>query len=301
MEGFDASYRLKGEFSILHVSAHSCMLLLVSDDLSVVTIARVIMKHLPKFPEERQKAILARLTNSGRVVALELAREFATSEDTIRRDLRELAKAGLCQRTYGGAILNSPASGTFTERQNLAHERKVRLARTAVGLIKPGQLVFLDSGTTNLEIARALPANLKATVATNAPNIALAAMSSPEISVIAIGGMINRLTSSAVGSWAVRDVETVTIDLCFLGVCALSSDSGLRGFHLEDVEFKKTLLARSNVTAAAVTSDKLETSAPFQIAGLNLIDHLILEASVDAKMLKRFKKPGLSVHRSSKT
>jgi DeoR/GlpR family transcriptional regulator of sugar metabolism len=258
-------------------------------------------KSSPRFPEERQQVILERLNQTGRVIALDLAREFKTSEDTIRRDLRQLAQSGFCRRTYGGAVANSPASGTFVERQNLAHERKVSLARTAVTLIKPGQLVFFDSGTTNLEIARAIAPNTKITVATNAPLIASAVMTKPGISVILIGGVINTVTSAALGSWAVRDIGTLSMDLCFLGVCTLSSEMGLRGFNLEDVEFKKLLIAQSNVTAAAVTSDKLETGSPFHIAGLSEIDHLILERDVDPKFIKRIKQPGLSIHRSSTT
>jgi DeoR/GlpR family transcriptional regulator of sugar metabolism len=256
-------------------------------------------KSSPKFPEERQQVILERLNQIGRVVALDFAREFDTSEDTIRRDLRQLAKSGFCRRTYGGAVANSPASGTFVARRDLSQARKAALARTAVTLIKPGQLVFFDSGTTNLEIARAVSAHSGITIATNAPVIASAVMAKPGISVILIGGIINTITSAALGSWAVRDIGALNIDLCFLGVCALSSEMGLRGFDLEDVEFKKTLIAHSNVIAAAVTSDKLETGAPFQIAGLSEIDHLILERDADPKFLKRIKQPGLSIHRSS--
>ena len=105
-----------------------------------------------------------------------------------RRDLRELAKAGLCQRTYGGALALSPATGTFAERQELAPERKATLGQTAVTLVRPGQFIFLDAGTTNLEIARALPVNASITIATNAPAIALAAAAKPGTSVLLIEG-----------------------------------------------------------------------------------------------------------------
>ena len=173
------------------------------------------------------------------------------------------------------------------------------MARTAVSLIKPGQFIFLDSGTTNLEIARFLPANANISVATNAPVIALAAMGKIGVSIIQIGGLIDTATCAAIGARAVRDISALAFDLCFLGVCALSSKLGLCGFNLEDVEFKKVLITQSKVTAAAIASDKLETVAPFQIAKLNEIDHLILEKDVDQKLIKRLKKPGLSIHRFS--
>jgi len=248
------------------------------------------------FPEERQQLILQRLTQGGRVVALELARDLGTSEDTIRRDLRRLARAGLCRRTYGGALAISPASGTFAERATREPERKVSLGRVATTLVKPGQLVFLDAGTTNLEIARLLPANITLTVATNAPAIALAASEIPGVSVLLIGGMLDTGSAAALGARAIRDVQALAIDLCFLGVCALSEEDGLRGFHFEDVEFKRALVAQSNIVAACVTTDKLDTAAPFQFATLDDIDHFVFEHDADPLLIPRLKKRGISVH-----
>jgi DeoR/GlpR family transcriptional regulator of sugar metabolism len=251
------------------------------------------------FPEERHQLILERLAQGGRIVALDLARELGTSEDTIRRDLRELAKAGLCQRIYGGALSLSPALGTFAERQGLLPERKAALGQTAASLVKPGQFIFLDAGTTNLEIARALPANAKIKVATNAPAIALAATAKLGADVLLIGGIMDAHTSAALGARAIRDVQTLSIDLCFLGLCAVSKEGGLRGFNFEDVELKRVLVEQSNVVAATVTADKLETAAPFQIATFNDIDHLVVENDVDPELIKTLKSMGLSVHQTA--
>jgi DeoR/GlpR family transcriptional regulator of sugar metabolism len=250
------------------------------------------------FPEERQQLILERLAQGGRIVALDLARELGTSEDTIRRDLRELAKAGLCQRIYGGALSLSPAVGTFAERQELVPERKAALGQTAVTLVKPGQFIFLDAGTTNLEIARALPANANIKVATNAPAIALAATVKLGADVLLIGGTMDAHTSAALGARAIRDVQTLSIDLCFLGVCTVSMEGGLRGFSFEEVELKRVLVEQSNVVAATVTSDKLETTAPFQIATFDDVDYLVVENDVDPELIKTLKSMGLSVHQN---
>lgn len=124
-------------------------------------------------PQERQHAIVELLTTQGRVVASDLARQFNTSEDTIRRDLRELAAArDYCQRVYGGALPVSPASGSLAERKTQHPERKQALAECLIQFITPEQVVFIDAGSTNLAIAQALPAELKLTVVTNAPAIA---------------------------------------------------------------------------------------------------------------------------------
>src|SRR5471030_3483486 len=108
-------------------------------------------------PEERHRAIRDRLAAEGRVLAIDLAQELRTSEDTIRRDLRELAALGVCRRVYGGALPVSPASGPIATRENEFPESKAALAREAVKLVSAGQFIFLDAGTTNLAIARALP------------------------------------------------------------------------------------------------------------------------------------------------
>lgn len=252
------------------------------------------------FPQERQQLILTRLRQDGRVVAAELALEFTTSEDTIRRDLRELAKAGLCQRTYGGAVAISPASGPFTERLDLSRDRKAALALTAVTLVQAGQVLFLDSGTTSVEIARALPTQRDLTVVTHAPDVAIALLNRPGITTILIGGVMNSLTSSALGARAIRDVRELKLDLCFLGVCALSTELGLRGFDFEETEFKKAVVQQSNAVAAAVTTDKLETAAPFQIAGFQDLDHLILEDDAPAPLIRglRKKRAALSIHQA---
>lgn len=270
----------------LHVYARSCYFPPISE----------MKKPAPKFPEERQQLILQRLSQGGRVVALDLAREWHTSEDTIRRDLRELARAGLCQRTYGGALPVAISASTFAERQGIASESKTALARLAVSLIRPGQLLFLDTSTTNLEIARALPANADLRVATHTPAIALAAMTRPGVSVLLIGGVLDAVTSAALGARALRDVQALGIDLCFLGVCAISLDDGLRATHFEDSEFKRALVARSNVVAAPITTDKLETTAPFEIAPFDQIDHLLLEKKVDPRLVGKLRRKGPTIH-----
>ena len=127
---------------------------------------------VPVLPEERVAAIRARLDQDGRVVAAELARALGATEDTIRRDLRELAARGLCRRVYGGPLPASLASGGLSERAGRGAEAKAALAREAARLVEPGQLAFLDSGSTNLSLAGALPAKAGLTVAANSPSIA---------------------------------------------------------------------------------------------------------------------------------
>ena len=131
--------------------------------------AEVTMQGRDLMPAERQKEILERIRKDGRVLATDLAREFSTSEDTIRRALRDLAAQGLCARVYGGALAISPASGTILQRRREAVDRKLALGQKTASIIQPGQFVFIDAGSTNLAVARSLPRNIGLTVATHDP------------------------------------------------------------------------------------------------------------------------------------
>ena len=125
-------------------------------------------------PSERHRIIVDRLARDGRVIATDLASELGVTEDMIRRDLRDLSEAGICQRVYGGAVALSFESTSFIERIAEHPEQKSALASVAVSLVKPDQTIFLDSGSTNEAIALSLPQDLNLTVITNAPLVAAA-------------------------------------------------------------------------------------------------------------------------------
>ena len=227
---------------------------------------------------ERKGLIQERLKAEGRGLAADLARELGVSEDTIRRDLREMAAAGLCERVYGGALPLAPDAGSLTARASLAPERKAALARASVGFLRPGMTIFLDAGSANLAIARALPPDLSATIATNTPLIAAVLMEKPEVDVILIGGPLNRAVGGAVGARAQRDAELLRPDLSVLGTCGADAEAGLTAFHFEDAEFKRLIASKSRSVLAAVTTDKLGTAAPHAVIGIGDVSTLVLEA-----------------------
>ena len=136
---------------------------------------------------ERRDLLLARLRRDGKVIARDLAREFDLSEDSLRRDLRELAAAGLCKRVYGGALPASPAVGTFAERAEIAPESKRRVGARAASLITPGSTVILDGGTTGLAVAEAVRPDLAATIITPSPIVAAALANYPSVDVFVLG------------------------------------------------------------------------------------------------------------------
>src|SRR5690606_21189897 len=123
---------------------------------------------------ERRDFLVAKLARDGKLVAKELAAELGISEDSVRRDLRELAAAGLSQRVYGGALPVSPAIGDYAARTSIATDEKARIGAVAAKLVRPGSTVILDGGTTALAVAKHLPRDLSATVVTHSPTVASA-------------------------------------------------------------------------------------------------------------------------------
>ena len=123
--------------------------------------------------EERRHAILERLRSDGKVVAAELSSSLAVSPDTVRRDLRELADAGLLRRVHGGALPPAVGARAYADRRTHAAGAKAAIAEATSRLLRSGQVILLDSGTTTLEVARRLPPELEATVITNSPPIAV--------------------------------------------------------------------------------------------------------------------------------
>lgn len=249
-------------------------------------------------PQERQQWILQRLRSHGRVVAAELATEFEVSEDSIRRDLRELAAQGLCKRVYGGALPLPVAASPLKQRRIEHMGRKQALARKAATLVRQGQVLLIDAGSTNAAIAAALPERCGLTVVTNAPDVVLALLDREGFEIQLIGGRVDQRIGGAVGAQAVKELQRIRADLCFPGACALDLEGGLWGFDSEESLFKRAMVEASGETAVVVTSDKLGTVATHRVAGLAEVQHLVLEHDVARAVRNAYAARGVAVHRA---
>src|ERR1700742_1545769 len=243
----------------------------------------------------RKSEIEGRLLRGLPVNATALAKEFLVSEDAIRRDLRALAAEGKCKRVYGGGLPISPDGVPFEHRLLNASKEKRALALAALTLVSGASTVFLDSGSTNLALAREMPLDRSLTIATNSISIANALLERKNCKVIVLGGEIDRDAGAAIGLSAIREAECLNFDLCFLGVCAVSVSLGIGAFQMADAEFKRTLIARSDRIAALATMDKVETRAPFQVAALAVLDHVVLEAGTSEEIVSTFSNAGPEV------
>ncbi len=260
--------------------------------------SRKVVHNQDMLATTRKDFVLSRLKATGQIVAKSLSRELGVSEDTIRRDLRELAGAGLLQRVHGGALPSSPAMANFAGRQQLAAAGKIAVGRAAARMIRPGQVVILDGGTTTLELVKHLPADLQATIVTHSPTIAVALVDHPGIEVIMIGGRLFKHSVVAVGAAAVEAIGRIRADIYFMGVTGIHPDAGLSTGDLEESHIKRALSERAAETHVLITAEKVNAASPYVIAPVTAIEGMIIEAAVPRNIVKTYERLGLSVVRA---
>jgi DeoR/GlpR family transcriptional regulator of sugar metabolism len=244
---------------------------------------------------ERRDLLVTRLRQDGKLVARDLAREFGLSEDSVRRDLRELAAAGLCQRVYGGAVPLSPSLSTHSSRAGIAPESKQRVAARAVELITPGSVVILDSGTTGLAMARALPPDLAATIVTHSPATAAALAEHPKVDVFLLGGRLDKRSAASCGTAAAEAAYGISADLCLLVVAGVHPKEGLTSADPEEAAMKRILVSRAADAYAVESIEKIGTVAPYRVVGLSDVSGIVTDAPSGNPIVEQFRELGVDV------
>lgn len=226
---------------------------------------------------QRKDHLLELLARDGRVVAKDVAADLEVSEDSIRRDLRELAYAGLCIRVYGGALPVPPADVPVALRGTVATDSKERVARAAVALINPGSTIILDAGTTTLVMARMLPDDPTLTVITPSPAVAVAVAESSPARVLIVGGELSRHSLVAGGALALEAIARLGADVFFLGVTGIHPDHGLTTGVLDDAVVKRALAARSADVYVLGSAEKIGAASRFPVLGLDEVSGIITD------------------------
>ncbi|MGM3225641.1 DeoR/GlpR family DNA-binding transcription regulator [Dickeya zeae] len=247
---------------------------------------------------QRKQRILEQLAAEGQVLAKQLSDAFGVSEDTIRRDLRELASEGRLQRVHGGALPASETVVSFDARSRIAIGAKHQLAQAAASLILPGQVVMIDGGTTSGELVTCLPLSLTATVVTHSPSVAVALVNHPGIDVVLIGGRLYKHSLVAVGAAAVEALATIHADIFFMGVTGVHPQAGFSTGDLEEAYIKRALAARAAETVVMATQDKLNVASRYAIGELTMASTLIVESAVPDEVATPFTRGGLSLIRA---
>jgi DeoR/GlpR family transcriptional regulator of sugar metabolism len=245
---------------------------------------------------ERRQTILSRLERDGKVVASELVVDLGVSEDTVRRDLRELAAGGHLLRVHGGALPPPPPTASFAQRLGVAPEAKAHLAEAALPLLDTANVLLLDGGTTALELARRLPPDRDCTVLTNSPPVAEALAAHPRAEIVLIGGRLLKDAQVTVGSATVDALRQVRADACVLGICSLHPEFGVTVNHQEEAHVKRAMVEASAEVIALATADKLQTASPWVVGPLTELTHLVTDA--DEELTDDYAAAGVSVVRA---
>jgi len=243
---------------------------------------------------ERHALLLDRLARDGRVVARALASELGLSEDTVRRDLRELSAAGLCQRVYGGAVASSPAVADYTARTTVSPESKDRVGARAARLVEPGMTVMLDGGTTSLAVVRALPADLRCTIVTHSPTVAVALLPYEGVEVLILGGRLFRHSAVTSGAAAVEAAAAVSCDLFLLGVTGVHQDEGLTTGDADEAAMKRALSRRSAETVALASEEKIGAVSRYRMMALDEVTAIVADTT-DSTTTARLREHGVTV------
>ncbi|MET0692518.1 MAG: DeoR/GlpR family DNA-binding transcription regulator [Propionibacteriaceae bacterium] len=244
---------------------------------------------------ERREFLLDRLASTGKIVAKDVAAELGLSEDSLRRDLRDLAAAGLCQRVYGGALPVSPAIADYATRTTVEPDSKNRVASRAAQLIPAGGTAILDGGTTTLAVVRALPSDFTGTVITHSPTIAVALLDRPLIEVFLLGGRLFRHSAVTCGAAAVEAAQAVSADVFLLGVTGVHPDHGLTTGDPEEAAMKRALAARAADTYVLASAEKVGAVSPYRVLPLADVAGVVTDTAADHPTVQRLRDLGTRV------
>jgi DeoR/GlpR family transcriptional regulator of sugar metabolism len=245
--------------------------------------------------EERHAFILHEVNLHNKVLSADLSQQINVSDDTIRRDLQQLADDGKIIKVHGGALSPSFHSGHHTPKELYGYKQKSIIAQKAVSLIKDGMFILSSGGTTIIELARALPPALHATFISGSIPALFEYSSHPNIEVIAIGDKVSKNSKITVGPEAISKIKEIKADLCFLGVNAINVETGMSDNDWDVVQIKKAMIESTRKLVCLTISEKINSQQPIQVCDIKRIDTLITELTADDELLKPYMRAGITI------
>lgn len=247
---------------------------------------------------DRREAILNYIKEHGHASLRELTEMWSgLSEMTLRRDMAYLEEKGHIIRTRGGAVAANltamVSEDVYSRRAALNISEKQLIAHKALDLIKERCSIFLDSGSTMMCFARALP-DAGYYIVTADPNIALEVIRRQHTSVTLIGGNLSRNTLSASGASSMEFLRDLNVDLAFMSCSGFALDTGFTSGTFSECEIKRAVLEKARQRVMLMDSSKTDKRMPFSFARLNELDYLITENLPEA-LAKEAKDCGVKV------
>ncbi len=244
---------------------------------------------------ERQAYIVHQVNLHNKVLSASLSAEIDVSEDTIRRDLMELAEGGKLIKVHGGALSLAFNDITYPSKKIYAQDNKKIVAQKAAALITDGMFVLTGGGTTIVEMARSLPPSLSATFISGSIPAVLEYMHHPNAEVIVIGDKLSKNSKITLGANAIARISSFKPDMCFLGINAIDINHGITDNDWDVVQLKQAMIKSAQKTVCLTIAEKLNSFQPIQICNLLDIDILITELPPDDLRLQPYVKAGIKV------
>ncbi|MRH42764.1 DeoR family transcriptional regulator [Aquibacillus halophilus] len=235
------------------------------------------------FVTERRNQIMHLLQDKQRLTVKDLAANIGVSEATLRSDLNQMEEEGLLTRTHGGAVLNDTNNETsYSARAKRNQKEKKLIAEKALEIIEEKQCILLDASSTTMELAYLLKQKpIRLTVITSGVKTALELNENPNITVILLGGMLTKGSSSLEGTLGLGILEQVNIDLMFVSASGFTPDAGLTDFNLYEVQLKRELIKKSKAIIALIDHTKIGTISSAIFAKTNQINTIITDTKLE--------------------
>jgi DeoR/GlpR family transcriptional regulator of sugar metabolism len=244
--------------------------------------------------KERHNAIMRQINLHNRVLSSDLVELLNVSEDTVRRDLQELADHNLLTKVHGGALSKS-YQHSFDDSKVYAKDAKIAIGKKAAALIKEGMVVLLGGGTSVIELIKLLPEHLRATFITISPMVAVELSKYQNLEVILIGGIFSKNSQITYGGQVISQLQDIKADLCIMGTSALHATEGLTDTDWEINQLKKTMMSSSKKTAILCISEKLNIALRLRVASINQISYLVTELDTNDPALNSYRDTELKI------
>jgi DeoR/GlpR family transcriptional regulator of sugar metabolism len=238
--------------------------------------------------KERHAFIIKQINLHNKVLSSDLSVQLQVSEDTVRRDLNNLAETGKIQKVHGGALSKS-FHFPYQLNEVFAQDSKKEIARKALSLLTEGMVVLTGGGTTMIEIARMIPDELEATFFTISPLVALELSERRLLTVILIGGQLSKNAHINMGAKTVSELAEIKVDLCFLGANGIDLQEGITDSDWEVVQIKKAMIRSARRLAIMSLGEKLGSVQKMKVCDLNALDYLITDRQENDQAVAAYK------------
>lgn len=253
---------------------------------------------------QRAQAILRALLRDGNITVEQMAKTFAVSPSSIRRDLRELERAGLLRRTHGGAVIVEPVLyepfrhvSSFAEQEERCAAEKRRIGLAAAEMIANGEIVSIGAGTTTTQVARGIRHRKNITVVTNAVNIAMELSHRSDLKIFMAGGFLSSDWFALVGAAAIQSISEMFVDKIFIGVDGVHPEHGLTTNYPDQAAIHRQMLKQARYRVIVADHRKLNVTGTTLICPLSEINLLITDKEATKAMLAPFHAKDIKIQR----